>query len=534
MFKDKTVFILFISLLLILVSCKKSSSPTGNEQESNPVPTSIEITPDSLVLDHHGGTGQFAAVVKDQDGRPMDNVGITWTSGNEESAQVNGEGNVTGMIPGTAVITASAGPTSAEAKTRTMLQMNPACKEPASFPDKPPAAGPVSFANGENSFDHVIHDYNQQDQVAYDFDGDGDQDILVFASNFPETPDTPKGGKVFALRNDAGYFNLATETVLEPDSIRADHTRQFEIADFNGDGIPDLFAAQHGWDASPFPGAPDLLLLSRTNGQVEEVGATHLNPYITDGFSHASANGDVDCDGDVDIVMSTIGERQATYLFINNGSGNFTEANSQLPDDIRNGSAMSVTAADMCDIDRDGDVDLFLGVSGGTTSGLLVNNGFGEFRPAMYTPLPEGPYSNTTIVDVRCRDLDLDGWNDIVVSATENYERGQITLFQNNKNGGFENITGSWLSNGWENGWIFRAFVADFNADGWLDIFPSGNPDYQRIYYNNGGTGFTSSLPPADHLELYVIDANADGRSDLYWPGHPGEGGAGILFRNIK
>ena len=80
-----------------------------------PVPTSIEITPSSATLNSIDQTVQLAPVVLDENGAEIADASVTWTSGAADVATVSGQGLVTAVNNGSAVITAQSGSLSASA-----------------------------------------------------------------------------------------------------------------------------------------------------------------------------------------------------------------------------------------------------------------------------------------------------------------------------------------------------------------------------------------------------------------------------------
>lgn len=138
----------------------------------------------------------------------------------------------------------------------------------------------------------------------------------------------------------------------------------------------------------------------------------------------------------------------------------------------------------------------------------------------METLLPPRFYTEGShIVDVTCTDVDLDGWNDLVLSATRDYQGSRLVIWRNmgDGTGAFEDVTNEWAPNDWPEDWMFRAYVDDFNGDGWPDVFTSGYPvDKQKVYLNTGGNGFVTQESPNLFEELHIIDANNDGKTDLF------------------
>ena len=80
--------------------------------------------------------------------------------------------------------------------------------------------------------------------------------------------------------------------------------RSSVIDDFNGDGVNDIFIADHGVDHDPFPGYQNSLILSAPNGKF--INATSNLPQILD-FTHGATSADIDSDGDIDLFVTQAG-----------------------------------------------------------------------------------------------------------------------------------------------------------------------------------------------------------------------------------
>ena len=120
-----------------------------------------------------------------------------------------------------------------------------------------------------------------------------------------------------------------------PDSV---HPREVLMADFNGDGSNDFFIADHGYDVNPFPGWSNQLLLATETGYDD---ASDRLPYDATGFTHNAAVGDLDGDGDIDILVANNGGAfmgGAPYLLLNDGAPNFTVDKDRLPERVVNDS----------------------------------------------------------------------------------------------------------------------------------------------------------------------------------------------------
>ena len=125
--------------------------------------------------------------------------------------------------------------------------------------------------------------------VAFDYDGDGDDDLLFVDSGQP-APYGGEPGTTTLLRNDGGRFTDVTEA----SGLRLDSYGMGAIAgDVDGDGDPDLYLTAFG---------PNRLWLNDGDGS--------FSPAPADGaaadpsWSASAAFGDVDLDGDLDLYVT--------------------------------------------------------------------------------------------------------------------------------------------------------------------------------------------------------------------------------------
>ena len=73
-----------------------------------PVPTTIAVTPDSVVLIALGHTTQLTAEVRDQAGRAMEGIPVAWSSADTTVAVVDSSGLVGAVSNGAVTVTATA------------------------------------------------------------------------------------------------------------------------------------------------------------------------------------------------------------------------------------------------------------------------------------------------------------------------------------------------------------------------------------------------------------------------------------------
>ncbi|HVS35462.1 MAG TPA: CRTAC1 family protein [Gemmataceae bacterium] len=207
----------------------------------------------------------------------------------------------------------------------------------------------------------------------------------------------------------------------------------------------------------------------------------------------------------------------------------------------------------LLDYDRDGKLDIFLTGGGyfdpkdktikGHPNRLYHNEGGGRFRDVTAEVGLDKPlfYSHGVAV----ADYDNDGWPDLLVTGY-----GRMALFHNN-HGKFEEVTEAAHLLG-PNGplWSTSAAWADFDGDGWPDLFvgqyvdwnmarnipcplvgPGGPPDVcsptqfgplpPKLYLNNHDGTFRDAsegagLKPGKTLGVVVVDVDDDGRPDVY------------------
>ncbi len=348
-----------------------------------------------------------------------------------------------------------------------------------------------------------------------DFNCDGFADVVITRLDFG-TPQTFEIGIVLA--DGHGGFTDATATMVDGVVPRVQHPREIVVDDFNGDGRPDVFIADHGQDVVPHAGFQNTLLLSTADCRLAD-GTAGLPQQID--FTHSAAAADVDGDGDIDLYVGNL-VRVPPQLWRNDGHGHFSIALNALPASLIGG----YTSADFVDVNADGRPDLVLGAWDQTQdSVVLLNDGAGRFSQ-LPGAMPPKPFAPTAIaVDVQHLDLNHDGHMDLLLAFTKGvpfYKGRWIQVLINNGNGTFRDETNQRLPQADNlDDWIMFLHPVDLDGDGTLDIIaqvPAGGFwGGHRFYRGDAQGAFTAVSLGLDSLPsvFSFVDATASGHRDF-------------------
>lgn len=360
---------------------------------------------------------------------------------------------------------------------------------------KPPVGG--SFLNFQRTDISTPSTYPEWIAVA-DFNGDGKSDFVVADECPTNFPCADAGEVSIFLGNGNGTFQkpVAYTVGYEPTWVG--------VADFNGDGIPDLVVFNScGQSQGCSPQIGDIcVLLGNGDGTFQ---APIFNNAVTSPAMVAA--GDLNGDGFADLAV-TIYEADSDTTFstlLGNGDGTFQAPVAQTAEyspsapviaDFNHDGKMDIAVTDYCGIDYefcdDARIHLLhsrtsrppLSCSNGGAISILLGNGNGTFQPQV-------PYcSDAEPSRMFAADLNGDGVPDLVVEAyTDTYYgiRGMDVLI-NNGNGTFQNKVTYAL-----NGDILRSF-ADFNGDGAVDVLLLGAYDYVDVDLGNGNGTLSNSF----------------------------------------
>jgi hypothetical protein len=314
--------------------------------------------------------------------------------------------------------------------------------------------------------------------AAGDYDNDGHADLFVTGVN---------GNTLFHNRGDGTFEDVTRRAGLESQ----DWAVAAAWVDYDNDGLLDLFVVNYvKWDP-----ATELVC-----GEPERGIRTYCHPRY----------------------YQPLPDR----LYRNNGDGTFTDVSIASGIAAHAGKGMGIAIADY---DHDGWMDIF--VANDTVPNFLFHNEHnGTFREVALKAgvgySDDGKALSSMGVDFR--DLDNDGWEDLVVTALSNQT---FPVFRNLGRGLFNDVTYqshagviSMPLSGWSMG------IFDLDNDGWKDVFvaagdvqdntemfSSGKSRQQNLLMLNDGHGaFRSALvgPAAQNRGVAFGDFDRDGRVD--------------------
>jgi hypothetical protein len=264
-------------------------------------------------------------------------------------------------------------------------------------PNTPPGALAVKATSYENFKAVALTPQNLPASVVgenargfADFTSRGGLDLFTASLTYDlrrSTPSTATASRFEFWRKQADGSYVLDKTLLSSNE-GCIHPRKAAVADFNNDGRPDVFVACHGWDAAPFPGEKNKVVLSQPNG-------TYAIQNASDdvGFFHAATAADLNGDGFVDVVVVNNFDPQAAVALLNKGNGTFArETTNRFPAAIRSKPYFSV---ELVDVNEDGKLDLIMGghewnegAAAGAATVVMLSAGNSSFQNVTPIVLP--------------------------------------------------------------------------------------------------------------------------------------------------
>ncbi len=221
-----------------------------------------------------------------------------------------------------------------------------------------------------------------------------------------------------------------------------------------------------------------------------------------------------DCENDGDVDLFCVNSQARNEQYLNNGSGRFTRVDYGFNDADESGIySMSGSAADF---DMDGDIDIYVAKRSGPNR-LFVNDGSGRFTD-------RAAQLGVDLAAVDCNGVvwaDLDNDADLDLLVTTNSENKipdiKLQLFRNNGNGTFSSMTNQ-VNIDYHG---YSACVADFDNDSDLDIITTHEGTVGEFWRNDGDWSFNvvddtgAEIFNGDVRAATVFDVDNDGDQDL-------------------
>ncbi len=313
-------------------------------------------------------------------------------------------------------------------------------------------------------------------------------------------------GKSSKLYENDGLGNY-TEVVGTPFDQVAFSAVAF--ADVNGDGYPDVLITGLNDDFAKIAS----LYLNNGSGNFTEVSDT---PFI--GVEQgAVAFADVDGDDDQDVIIAgEVGSAgHSTQLYLNDGAGVFTQVEETPFDEVLNCSIA------FADIDGDNDNDVLItgrNISFVSTAKLYSNDGSGIF-----TEVVDTPFAGVVQSSIAFADVDNDNDQDLLITGTHLGDK-IAKLYVNDGTGTFSEMQGTPFEG------IFNGSIAisDLDNDNDMDVFICGkNANFDLIakIYNNDGQGNFAELVDmpfegTEDGEIGIADVDGDNDQDILITGN--------------
>ena len=277
--------------------------------------------------------------------------------------------------------------------------------------------------------------------VYVDMNNDGFEDIFYPYSTGSEVNLKPE---VFIYY---GNTYIRDNSMLPNDYIGNQNTRKTIVGDFNNDSLPDLFLINSGYEnvnTQYFALEKNTLLLSDRNTGKYKLGNL---PMLDKDFWHGGACGDLNGDGNIDIVISS----GKPILLLGNGKGAFTKQNI----DFKNDNLGAYITIEIMDVDRNGTNDIIMSGDEGqrnnnsvAKSTILFNNNLSFQKVDITEPNIIGW---KLVMDIGCEDIDNDGIKEIFLCRTRDntsvWSNGYLINIYKKMGNVYEDVSDKFIKN---------------------------------------------------------------------------------------
>ncbi len=320
------------------------------------------------------------------------------------------------------------------------------------------------------------------------------------------------------------FVNVAREAGLRTKNVYGSEQRNKYLLettgsgaaffDYDGDGWLDIFLVngtrfEAKWTAANAP----VSRLYKNNRDGTFTDVTVAAGVARTGWGSGCCVGDYNNDGHEDLFVSYWGD---CALWKNLGNGKFVDVAAQAGVTTRTGSGLKRhnTGCAFLDYNKDGHLDLFVA-------------NYIDFDPKT-APLPEsGPCKYKGML-VACGPPGLKG--------------GKNILFRNNGDGTFTDVSEPAGILKTEGTYGLGVVVADFDNDGWPDIYVANDSTSSALYKNNqdgtfseiaieAGVAYSADGKPQAGMGVSAADFDCDGNFDIVKTNFAGD--TSSLYRNM-
>ena len=281
-----------------------------------------------------------------------------------------------------------------------------------------------------------------------DYDNDGFKDFFVSRTFEPN--------QLFHNNGDGTFSDVTARAGIGADCC----TTVASWADYDNDGFLDLYVGRYLDPRKDIPttfyarnGEPNQLYRNNGNGTFTNV--TEQAGVGETGLCLGTVFGDYDDDGDSDLYV--VNDFGRNTLYRNNGNGTFTDV-TVATNTLAYGAGMSASFADY---DNDGRLDIYV-------TNIRSDSAWFAESPTVWRYM-----LNSWRQGVWATDMPLyfeifrqSGFG--FVDVFQQMASGN-TLLRNRGDGTFDDVT--WKANANPPGWFWGASVADFDNDGWQDVY---------------------------------------------------------------
>ena len=269
-----------------------------------------------------------------------------------------------------------------------------------------------------------------------DYNRDGYLDYIQFPKKGGMGTDNHRENVRFWLGKPDGSFD--EDPLNDNRMLGTVYSIIVKYADFNDDGFPDFCSYSSGYDRSGTTGDYPVVLMSDDNCVYHDLRFTDYDH----GYFHGGATGDIDNDGDIDILfwdMNHPDGENSLYLE-NEGKGNFTKHDAREILDLTScvGTFPGGCDVECIDLNNDGYNDLIFCAHDhvDNTSGyvstpvVLWGSSSGKFGGTNYTMLPEPRLGYGITTSLCFYDFNGDGIKEIIVEKNGDGEYGGTSFYR--------------------------------------------------------------------------------------------------------